>query len=356
MNQFDKLYKQILNECNNKDIIDQWSFKQGWNNVKNVFKKKKPEEKKPVENRSRMCKKLWNEKNYTKLADEIKLYKKEKQFAKDPDAQFYYGMLLIKDLINENKLVLHTKNLLLETVTTDKAEEDEIKSISEKNLNEIYNKAKQGDKDALYNMAVCYYTGIPYVLNKDIKRAIVYFIRAAKKGCPEALYNLGVIYENGDKYGEKDYPSQDEKYALKCYKYAVKLGYKEAEEPYKYLLNKLYEGNKGQADDEEKKEGWERTLELEIDQPKDKVKIFNDKEYRKTSSSDNHDIVKLKNTLDMNKLTKGLKYIQHAANYGCEEAKIFVDRDLKKIQRERNIQNDISSQTKAAYQIGLHNN
>lgn len=297
---FDTLYNQILNE-GNETITNQ--------GIGDWFKKKKNNS----SDKAAMCKKLWNDKNYDKLADQIKEYKKDKQFAKDPDAQFYYGMLLVKDLINESELILKTKFLLSESreVKTDQSEINTVWDISKKDYRKTLLKAKMGNKDALYDLAVYYYVGINDVVPQDIEKAIKLFKKAAKKGCPEAQYNLGVMYERGfdpkDKEHENEfqnYIQKDEDKAFIYYKRAYENGYKDAKEPYEYLLNK-----------------------------------------KKNEAKDSLDILNKENSTNQAKVNKGIEYIKYAAKGGCKEAIEFLKKHLEEVKNQR----DFYDQTMALY-------
>lgn len=286
MNQFEKEYRRIINEYKNDNLIEQGIF--------DFFKKK---DKDSANVKSNYCNKLWNDKNYKKLAEEIKSYKKNNKndFSKDPNAIFYYGVLLLKDLIQENRLNLNAKSLLLESkaVQTDQEEVDVVHfDIDKKHLRKIILKAKLGNKDALYDLAIFYYVGIPDLLSQNMQKAIKLFKKAAEKGCAEAQYNLGVMYERGYDRKDKEHENQFEHYihkdedeAYKWYAKAVQNGYEDAKEPLKYLLNKK---------------------KLENDP---KIKHISQKEY----------------TTNISKLRKGMQYVKIAAENGCEEAKKYVN-------------------------------
>lgn len=289
MNQFDRTYNRIIQQNN---LVVEGLFGFSKNRI-------------DPSDMSAICRKLWNDKNYNKLADKIKEYKQDKHFDNDPQAQFYYGMLLLKDLINENKLILLTKQLLLESVVTDKKEENIVQQISKKEFKQTKRKAFFGNGDALYDLAIYYYVGIPDVVEKDVQKSIEYFKKAAKKKVPEALYNLAVMYQNGDQDQFKDYIEKDEDKAFLLYKKAFENGYEEALEPYKYLLNK--------------------------------------KKYEKAVGS--NDIIKRNTTTNQAKKEKGLKCLYNAAQNGCKEAKIILNTYFKDFTNQL----DLSMQTQAAY-------
>ena len=303
MNQFDRVYNRIIQENN---LVNE-----GWFG----FGKKKES----ASDKAAMCKKLWNDKNYAKLADQIKDYKKDAQFAKDPDAQFYYGMLLVKDLISEHNLILSPKFLLLEStaVKTDQEEIDTVWDISKKDYRKTLFKAKMGDKDAIYDLAVYYYVGIQDVVPQDIEKAIKLFKKAAEKGCPEAQYNLGVMYERGYDRNDKEHENEFQNYiqkdqdeAFKWYKRAYENGYEEAKEPYEYLLNK-----------------------------------------KKNESEDALDILNKKYTTSQKQINKGIEYIKLAAQGGCKEAAEFLKKHLNEIKQEA----DFYQQTMALYNKNVGN-
>lgn len=279
---FNNLYNKIITEQKESYLLNE-----GWFG----FGKKKES----ANVKSSYCKKLWNDKNYDELVKQIREYKKDKQFNKDPDAVFYYGVLLLKDLIEENRLLLVPKCLLLESkaVQTDQKELDVVHfDIDKKHLRKIMRKAKFGNKDALYDLAVFYYVGIPDLLPQNMQKAIKCFKKAADKGCAEAQYNLGVMYERGydrkDKEHENEfenYIQKDEDLAFKYYTKALQNGYEDAREPYEYLLNKKKLENNS------------------------KVKTIDYVDY----------------TTNISKLKKGMQCIKVAANAGCEEAKKYMN-------------------------------
>lgn len=299
-NKFDNLYNKIIIEQKEAGILNESFF---------GFRKKKEE----MKDRAAMCKKLWNDKNYSKLADQIKEYKKDAQFAKDPDAQFYYGMLLVKDLINESQLILKTKFLLTEStaVKTDQDEIDTVWNISKSDYRKTLFKAKMGNKDAIYDLAVYYYVGIDNVVPQNIEKAIKLFKKAAEKGCPEAQYNLGIMYERGfdskDKEHENEfqnYIKKDQDEAFKWYKRALDNGYEQAKEPYEYLLNK-----------------------------------------KKNENKEGNDILSRENSTSQVKINKGIEYIKQAARGGCQEAAEFLKKHLDELKAQK----EFFDQTMALY-------
>ena len=301
MDKFTQTYLNLINQNNlQSEGIGDW------------FKKKDN-----FKDKAAMCKKLWNDKNYSKLADEIRQYKKDAQFKKDPDAQFYYGILLVKDLINENKLILLPKALLLESteVKTDQKEIDTVWDITKKDYRKTLFKAKMGNKDAIYDLAVYYYVGIQDVVPQNIEKAVKLFKKAAEKGCPEAQYNLAVMYERGydpeDKEHEnqfQNYIEKDEDKAYLLYKKAYQNGYEDAKEPYEYLLNK-----------------------------------------KKNEEKDALDILNKENSMSQVKIDKGVEYIKLAARGGCEEAINFLKKHLDELKAQK----DFFNQTMALYQKNL---
>ena len=235
-----------------------------------------------------------------------------KKFSNDPQAIFYYGVMLLKDLISESKLNLLGKGLLLEStaVKTDKEQMNVVHhDIDKKHLRKIIRKAKFGNADAIYDLAICYYVGVPDLLDKDIQKAIKLFEKAAKKGCAEAQYNLGVMYEKG--YDTKDeehqnefeeYIEKDEDLAYKYYAKALQNGYEDAREPLEYLLTKK----------------------------KNESKDVKEKRQEFTSS--------------VNRMKKGIQYIRVAADAGLKEAKEFLDKHLLQIKEKMESFIDIDKQ------------
>lgn len=296
MNKFDRTYNRIIKQYVDNDVIEQGLF--------DIFKKK---DKDSADVKSAYCMKLWNDKNYQKLAKELVKYKKEnkKEFSNDPQAIFYYGVMLLKDLISESKLNLLGKGLLLESkaVKTDQEQMDIVShDIDKKHLKKIVRKAKFGDADAIYDLAICYYVGVPDLLKQNVQKAVKLFKKAAKKGCAEAQYNLGVMYEKG--YDRKDkehqnefenYIQKDEDLAYKYYARALQNGYEDAREPLEYLLTK----KKNEKAD-----------------TKDKPQNF---------------------TNSIKRLKKGLEYIQIAAKAGLEEAKAFLEKYKDELEQKQSM-------------------
>jgi|GEM_PF-5446218 len=60
---------------------------------------------------------------------------------------------------------------------------------------ETYQKAEQGDVDALNEIGNMYFDG--QGVEKDDKKALEYYTKAAEKGDTDALINIGVMYANG---------------------------------------------------------------------------------------------------------------------------------------------------------------
>lgn len=303
MNKFDRTYNRIIKQYVDNDVIEQGLF--------DIFKKK---DKDSADVKSAYCMKLWNDKNYQKLAKELVKYKKEnkKEFSNDPQAIFYYGVMLLKDLISESKLNLLGKGLLLEStaVITNQEQMDIVHhDIDKKHLKKIVRKAKFGNADAIYDLAICYYVGVPDLLKQNVQKAIKLFKKAAKKGCAEAQYNLGVMYEKGYDVKDKEHQNEFEEYiekdedlAYKYYAKALQNGYEDAREPLEYLLTKK----------------------------KNESKDVKEKRQEFTSS--------------VNRMKKGIQYIQVAADAGLEEAKEFLDKHLLQIKEKMETFIDINKQ------------
>jgi TPR repeat protein len=64
-----------------------------------------------------------------------------------------------------------------------------------KALQEIHPLAQEGDPRGQYGMGVLYENG--YGVAKDLKLAMVWYLKAAKQGNIDAQYNLGAMYEHG---------------------------------------------------------------------------------------------------------------------------------------------------------------
>ena len=66
--------------------------------------------------------------------------------------------------------------------------------IKAKAFNHFIKAAKQGHRDAQYELAVCYKNG--YGTDKNYDEAFKWFEKAAKQGQKESQYELAVYYEN----------------------------------------------------------------------------------------------------------------------------------------------------------------
>lgn len=277
---FNTLFDKIITEQKEANILNEGFF--GFGN------------KSEAKEISQLCKQNWAEHDYVKLQEHLKQYKRKytKQFNNDGDAKFYYGMMMIKNLIHENRMILRFKSIISEAKVGDDMDDPDVyqslKDLTRDDVKRIKHKALFGDPDSLYELAICYYLGgyenkeknIKPVIRKDIKKAIKYFRKAAEKGVPEAQYNLGVMYENGREQGTpqenefQNYINKDEQEALKWYFRASKQGYEPATENYNRLSKQRKETGKSE----------------------DKWK----------------DIEELDNTTDQETLRKGLQYIKDA--------------------------------------------
>jgi TPR repeat protein len=55
--------------------------------------------------------------------------------------------------------------------------------------------AEKGDKDAQFNLGICYADGIG--ITKDLTQAVYWYSKSAEQGNSDAQFNLGLCYENG---------------------------------------------------------------------------------------------------------------------------------------------------------------
>ena len=83
-------------------------------------------------------------------------------------------------------------------------------------IKDLAKKAKQGDVEAQYALAIAFDTGKG--VEEDDEKAILWYKRAAERGHMHAQHNLGISYENGD--GVK----QDILEAVKWYQLAAAQG------------------------------------------------------------------------------------------------------------------------------------
>lgn len=294
---FTNLYNQIITEQKEAGIIKEGFFSFG--------------DKSASKEKAILCKQNWAEKNWPELISNITQYKKKykKQFNNDADAKFYYGMLMLKNLVHESKLNLSFKSIICEAKVESDIDDPDVKegleNLSVKDVKKLKRKALLGNKDAIYDLAICYYIGGP-VTPKNIEKAVKLFKKAAEKGVPEAQYNLGVIYANGrqteeytkdseDKNEFEDFVRKDEKEALKWFYQAATNGYGPAKEAYNSIKS------------QQKKEGREENQgKLE------------DADY----------------TSDKDTFKNGLQYIIDAAKQGCKEAQQWLRNNKEKMKMQ----------------------
>lgn len=94
---------------------------------------------------------------------------------------------------------------------------------------EIEELARQGNKDAQFNIGCRYLTGRH--IKHDNKKAMKWFRLAAEEGCPDSQYNIGILFENGDGITKNDTE------AVKWYRRASKKGHMRARNSFNILLN-----------------------------------------------------------------------------------------------------------------------
>lgn len=289
---FDNLYNKIIIEQKEAGIIKEGFFGLG--------------DKTASKEKSALCKQNWDEQNWPELISNITQYKRKykKQFNKDADAKFYYGMLMLKNLVHESKLNLSFKSIICEAKVESDIDEADVKegieNLSVKDIRKLKRKALLGNKDAIYDLAICYYVGKEGA-PKNIEKAVKLFKKAALKGVPEAQYNLGVMYANGGEKGveqENEFQSfieKDEKAALKWFYQASQNGYKPAKEAYDNIMK--------QRKEEGKEESQGKLEDAEF-------------------------------TTDKNTLNNGLQYIIDAAQAGCKEARVWLQKNRQKMQMQ----------------------
>ena len=95
----------------------------------------------------------------------------------------------------------------------------------------ILSKAKQGDVDAQFNLALLYYHGVG--IPSDTRYAIYWFTKAARQGHVQAQYRLGSLYHS---FRFEDVP-QDSNRAIYWLTKAAEQGYVQAQ----YKLGQIYE-------------------------------------------------------------------------------------------------------------------
>src|ERR1700733_9609995 len=71
-----------------------------------------------------------------------------------------------------------------------------IELLCKKCINSLEKLAKNGDKVAMYNLAICYVEG--EVMEKNSEKAFYWYQKAAENGVKEAMYNLGKCYLIGE--------------------------------------------------------------------------------------------------------------------------------------------------------------
>lgn len=93
--------------------------------------------------------------------------------------------------------------------------------------------AKEGMKEAQFNLALMYYNGEG--VSQDITQAVNWWNKSASQGHPPAQFNLGKLYERGE--GVK----QDYQEAALWFRKAAEAGHKDAQ----FKLAEMYERGKG---------------------------------------------------------------------------------------------------------------
>ena len=114
----------------------------------------------------------------------------------------------------------------------------------ELSLDELKQKAEQGDADAQYNLGLMYYNGegVP----QDDTEAVRWWRAAAEQGFANAQSNLGVMYENGE-----GVPEDDEE-AVRWFRAAAEQGLAEAQ----FNVGLMYANGRGVTQDDEEAYKW----------------------------------------------------------------------------------------------------
>ncbi len=123
------------------------------------------------------------------------------------------------------------------------------KTLTNDDLQEYIQLARQGDAEAQYNLGVCYANGIG--ITTDEKQAVEWFRKAAEQGYvngAQAQYALGVCYEYGRGV------AKDEKQAVELFSKAAEQNNANAQ----YALGVCYEHGRGVAKDEKQAFVWVR--------------------------------------------------------------------------------------------------
>lgn len=111
-------------------------------------------------------------------------------------------------------------------------------------FDELEKRAKAGDADAQFNLAVCYQAGAG--TRRNLKKAAYWFSQAAEQDDAESLYELGLCYDDG--LGV----SHSQKRAAACYEKAAKLGNVDAQ----CAIGYAYAGGMGVARNEALSAYW----------------------------------------------------------------------------------------------------
>lgn len=123
---------------------------------------------------------------------------------------------------------------------------------------EYYQKAKNGDAIAQYELANCYYgTGCGYC---DYKKAMEWAKKSASQGCPQGSLLVGRMYEDGD--GVTENKAEANKWYTQAFKQATPLADKDDARA-QFVLYYLYYKGLGVAEDTQEAL---RLLKLSIDQ------------------------------------------------------------------------------------------
>lgn len=96
-------------------------------------------------------------------------------------------------------------------------------------------KAKQGDPEAMVNIAFMYYCGMH--VKQDFTKAARWYTKAAERNHPNAQFSLATLYENGEGV------EQDPEEAYFWYSLAERHGDKDAQRSRKELENKIKEAD-----------------------------------------------------------------------------------------------------------------
>lgn len=181
----------------------------------------------------------------TNTSDKVKAYRKlvreklDEAYEVSPKARIY--------------LDLKIEELGLNKESADKAEKEELASFQAKAEQDetlavelLRKAAEHGDKEAQYNLAICYNDGTG--IAKDETEALGWLHKAAEQGYAEAQNRFGVCYRDGIGV------SEDEREAVKWFHKAAEQGYAMAQ----YNLGNCYYSGTGVTKDKMEATGWYR--------------------------------------------------------------------------------------------------